>query len=110
MSLMMRALRSQRCYHPLLKAFSTAAVDESIRFQNGVHTNFVGAINNALDNALSRDDKVCLFGEDVAFGGVFRASNVLLEKYGKGMPSPLPRALSGCTFLPPSRTHCWASL
>lgn len=42
------------------------------------------AINNALDIAMHNNDKVLCFGEDVgSFGGVFRASQNLQEKYGK---------------------------
>lgn len=44
--------------------------------------NLVGAINDALSIAMDSDPTACLFGEDVAFGGVFRASNGLREKYG----------------------------
>ena len=44
--------------------------------------NVFQAINNALDHALQRDPKTLLFGEDVAFGGVFRCSQGLQEKYG----------------------------
>jgi len=40
------------------------------------------AINNALDIALETDKTACLFGEDVKFGGVFRCSLGLNEKYG----------------------------
>lgn len=32
------------------------------------------AINNALDIALRTDESACVFGEDVAFGGVFRCT------------------------------------
>lgn len=32
------------------------------------------AINNALDTALRTDENACVFGEDVAFGGVFRCT------------------------------------
>jgi len=42
----------------------------------------VGALNSAMDIALASDPHSCLFGEDVAFGGVFRASVDLREKYG----------------------------
>jgi len=42
----------------------------------------VGAINSALDIAMKTDPQACIFGEDVAFGGVFRASVDLREKYG----------------------------
>jgi len=40
------------------------------------------AINNAMDIALEADDKTMIFGEDVAFGGVFRCSMNLREKFG----------------------------
>jgi len=43
----------------------------------------VGAINDALKVAMETDQSACLFGEDVAFGGVFRASNGLRELYGE---------------------------
>lgn len=44
--------------------------------------NLFTAINNALDLALERDPKAYIFGEDVAFGGVFRCSVGLREKHG----------------------------
>lgn len=36
--------------------------------------NMFQAINNALDLSLKNDESALLFGEDVAFGGVFRCS------------------------------------
>lgn len=46
--------------------------------------NLLQAINNALDLAMAKDEKVLCFGEDVGhFGGVFRATSGLQEKYGK---------------------------
>jgi 2-oxoisovalerate dehydrogenase E1 component beta subunit len=44
--------------------------------------NMYQAINNALDIALDTDPNCYLFGEDVKFGGVFRCSMGLCEKYG----------------------------
>ncbi len=44
--------------------------------------NFFTAINNALDIALGADPKAVIFGEDVAFGGVFRCTMNLREKHG----------------------------
>ena len=42
------------------------------------------AICQAFDEELRRDDRVCLFGEDVGeFGGVFGTSGSLQQKYGK---------------------------
>jgi len=43
----------------------------------------IEAIQNAHDLAMDRDDKVVVFGEDVGyFGGVFRCTSGLQEKYG----------------------------
>eukprot|EP00116_Pleurobrachia_bachei_P001857 sb/3462119/ len=44
--------------------------------------NMFQSINNALDLALAGDDSAVVFGEDVAFGGVFRCSLGLQDKYG----------------------------
>ena len=44
--------------------------------------NLFTAINNAMEIALTTDDSAVLFGEDVAFGGVFRCSQNLLTKFG----------------------------
>ncbi|GKZ76203.1 hypothetical protein AnigIFM56816_005179 [Aspergillus niger] len=44
--------------------------------------NFYQAINSALRTALSTSNKVMLFGEDVAFGGVFRCSMDLQTEFG----------------------------
>ncbi len=56
----------------------------------------VQAINNALDVALSRDDNVLVFGEDVGtMGGVFRATDNLQTKYGEGRVFDTPLAEAG---------------
>ena len=44
--------------------------------------NLYSAVNAALRHALQKDERVLLFGEDVAFGGVFRCSVKLLEDFG----------------------------
>jgi 2-oxoisovalerate dehydrogenase E1 component beta subunit len=44
--------------------------------------NLYQAINSALRTAMSASDKVILFGEDVAFGGVFRCSMDLQMEFG----------------------------
>ncbi len=44
----------------------------------------IQAINSAMDVCMERDDNVVVFGEDVGYyGGVFRATAGLQEKYGK---------------------------
>ncbi|XP_057666425.1 2-oxoisovalerate dehydrogenase subunit beta, mitochondrial [Diorhabda carinulata] len=45
--------------------------------------NMFQSINNALDIALNTDDTALVFGEDIGFGGVFRCTLGLQEKYGK---------------------------
>ncbi len=46
--------------------------------------NMIQAINSALDNMMERDENVVMMGEDIGyFGGVFRATAGLQEKYGK---------------------------
>ncbi|MDW8161776.1 MAG: alpha-ketoacid dehydrogenase subunit beta [Anaerolineales bacterium] len=44
---------------------------------------FAQAIREALDEELARDERIVLFGEDIgAWGGVFRTTEGLYEKYG----------------------------
>ena len=46
--------------------------------------NMLHAINSALDITMNEHPQACIFGEDVGyFGGVFRATSGLQEKYGK---------------------------
>ncbi|KAH0364943.1 thiamine diphosphate-binding protein, partial [Aureobasidium melanogenum] len=56
----------------------------SFEAKNGIATrlNLFQAINSALSHALRTDPRVLLFGEDVAFGGVFRCSMNLASEYG----------------------------
>ena len=44
--------------------------------------NLFTAISNSLDIALDADKSAIIFGEDVKFGGVFRCTMGLNEKYG----------------------------
>lgn len=55
---------------------------EAIAKVDGVEMNLFQAVNSAMDHALQRDQKVVHFGEDVAFGGVFRCSIDLRKKHG----------------------------
>ena len=46
--------------------------------------NLLHAINNALEIAMTENERAVCFGEDVGhFGGVFRATSGLQEKFGK---------------------------
>ena len=50
--------------------------------ENKENMNLCATITNALDIALQKDDEAIIFGEDVKFGGVFRCTMGLNEKYG----------------------------
>jgi hypothetical protein len=50
--------------------------------ENKTQMNLCATITNTLDIALEKDDKAIIFGEDVKFGGVFRCTMGLNEKYG----------------------------
>lgn len=45
--------------------------------------NFFQALTDAMDIAMSSDQSALVFGEDVHFGGVFRCTMGLADKYGK---------------------------
>jgi len=46
-------------------------------------TTYIQAITEALDEEMARDEKVFLIGEDIGiYGGVFKATKGLLDKYG----------------------------
>ena len=49
---------------------------------NKENMNLCATITNTLDIALESDDNAIIFGEDVKFGGVFRCTMGLNEKYG----------------------------
>ena len=54
------------------------------RDADGRAMNMIQAINTPIDVMMARDPDVVVFGEDVGyFGGVFRATEGLQEKYGK---------------------------
>lgn len=56
----------------------------------------IQAIRSAMDVAMSRDDNVVVFGEDVGFfGGVFRCTQGLQEKYGSQRCFDTPISESG---------------
>ncbi|KAL8767097.1 MAG: hypothetical protein Q9209_006324 [Squamulea sp. 1 TL-2023] len=70
--------------HPLLY-HSSSTVQRHPGFPSDSSTkrlNLFQAINSALTHALRTDDRVLVFGEDVAFGGVFRCSMNLATEFG----------------------------
>ena len=70
--------------HPILNASPKYARPESSLPSNSPTTrqNLFQAINSALRHSLQTDDRTLLFGEDVAFGGVFRCSMDLARDFG----------------------------
>ncbi|KAF1732668.1 2-oxoisovalerate dehydrogenase subunit beta, mitochondrial [Beauveria bassiana] len=72
---------------PLL-AHSADVVQKNIEIpaevRNGAtkKLNLFQAVNDALGTALAEDESVVVFGEDVAFGGVFRCTMKLAETHG----------------------------
>lgn len=75
-----------RQVHSTTKVASTASIvrgDPSVAGdQEKEKMNLFTAINSAMDTALETDESACIFGEDVAFGGVFRCTTNLKDKYG----------------------------
>src|ERR1700704_2228266 len=58
--------------------------------------NMVQALNSAMDVMLARDPDVVIFGEDVGyFGGVFRVTDKLQQKYGARRVFDTPIAEGG---------------
>ena len=56
----------------------------------------IQAIRSAMDNSMGRDENVVVFGEDVGFfGGVFRCTQGLQEKYGSQRCFDAPISESG---------------
>lgn len=71
--------------HPLLHQSSSILRESSSEIPQSSPTsrlNLFQAINSALTQALRADERVLLFGEDVAFGGVFRCSMNLAAEFG----------------------------
>jgi len=75
-------------------------------------TNLCNAVNDALMLAMEQDERSLCFGEDVGFGGVFRCTVGLQERYGKDrvFNTPLceqasaarPRAIPASPDAPPT--------
>ena len=58
--------------------------------------NMIAALNSALEHQLIKDENVVIFGEDVGyFGGVFRVTAKLQEKFGAHRVFDSPLAEGG---------------
>ncbi|EOY31644.1 Branched-chain alpha-keto acid decarboxylase E1 beta subunit, BETA1 isoform 4 [Theobroma cacao] len=65
-----------------MRPFSTATCDIENQ-QSAKSINLYSAINQALHIALETDPRTFVFGEDVSFGGVFRCTTGLADRFGK---------------------------
>ncbi|XP_050140634.1 2-oxoisovalerate dehydrogenase subunit beta 1, mitochondrial isoform X2 [Malus sylvestris] len=69
---------------PFATSSSAAGGDEMIvRGTGSKSLNLYSAINQALHIALETDPRSYVFGEDVSFGGVFRCTTGLADRFGK---------------------------
>ena len=69
--------------HPLLHHSSSSLQANSLfPKSSSTRQNLFQAINSALTHALRSDERTLVFGEDVAFGGVFRCSMNLARDFG----------------------------
>lgn len=68
--------------HTSKSALNNPELPESVRNGTTNRLNLYQAINAALSHSLRSDESVVLFGEDVAFGGVFRCSMNLATEFG----------------------------
>lgn len=69
-------------HHSAKSALANRELPEEARNGTTSRINLFQAINSALAHALRSDQRVLLFGEDVAFGGVFRCSMNLATEFG----------------------------
>ncbi|KAK4506840.1 hypothetical protein PRZ48_000573 [Zasmidium cellare] len=69
-------------HHTSKSALANQELSQEARNGTTDRKNLFQAINSALSHALRSDPRVMLFGEDVAFGGVFRCSMNLASEFG----------------------------
>jgi 2-oxoisovalerate dehydrogenase E1 component beta subunit len=69
-------------HHTSKAALANPELPEEVRNGTASRINLFQSINQAMAHALRTDPKVMLFGEDVAFGGVFRCSMNLQTEFG----------------------------
>jgi len=83
MATIARKLGWRRAMSTLSSSSSIQSVNSSIVQSEGKRINLFTAINQALHIALETDPRSYVFGEDVSFGGVFRCTTGLTERFGK---------------------------
>ncbi|KRY87461.1 2-oxoisovalerate dehydrogenase subunit beta, mitochondrial [Trichinella pseudospiralis] len=73
----------QQCIRNASQRFTFIPETVENQTTNAEKMNICQAVNHAMDIALSKIPDSIVFGEDVAFGGVFRCTVGLQDKYGK---------------------------
>lgn len=68
--------------HSPQAALSSSELSPEVKNGTTKRMNLFQAVNDALATALAEDENVLIFGEDVAFGGVFRCTMKLAEDFG----------------------------
>ncbi|GJE87100.1 pyruvate dehydrogenase [Phanerochaete sordida] len=61
----------------------SAALDDVVAGRETRKMNLYQAVRDAMSVAMTKDDTAVVFGEDVAFGGVFRCTMGLAEEFGR---------------------------
>ena len=69
-------------HHTSKSCLANVELPPHVRQSTSQRQNLFQAVNTALRQALESDERVLLFGEDVAFGGVFRCSMGLAADFG----------------------------
>ncbi|PPJ53728.1 hypothetical protein CBER1_00831 [Cercospora berteroae] len=82
-------------HHTSKSALTNRELPQEARDGTTSRINLFQAINSALAHALRTDNRVLLFGEDVAFGGVFRCSMNLASEFGDGRVFNTPLSEQG---------------
>src|SRR6185295_13979738 len=73
---------------------STSMTTETVQIQQEV--TYLEAISQALDEEMTRDERVFLMGEDIGtYGGAFKITEGFIQKYGEWRVLDTPLAESG---------------
>nr|POE52197.1 2-oxoisovalerate dehydrogenase subunit beta, mitochondrial [Quercus suber] len=82
-------------HHTAKQALANEELSEDARNGTTSRLNLFQSINSALSYALRTDERVMLFGEDVAFGGVFRCTMNLATEFGNSRVFNTPLSEQG---------------
>ena len=76
--------------------FAASPPPAAPKVEGGGESRFIDAITDALDQAMADDDRIVIMGQDIAeYGGAFKVTEGLLEKYGRDRVRNTPIIESG---------------